>query len=241
MSHLHIDLGSIKVLAFLDFADQTEQLWLIYYLKNVLLFLYKFKFSEACTFLNIDFVPIKDPSFHFWTLLIKLSNFARSIPLSLLLPPPSNKQKLVYIPYFCEIYGHLFKSSLLFLYKFKFSEACILLNIDLGPIKVTSFLHFADETEKLWQILCPQQDESLHYLSTKQTNGLTKLISVKSMVICLKIPYYFYTNLNFQRPIYSFILIWHPLKFHHSCTLQIKLSNFDRSNSPRWVFTLSID
>ena len=87
--------------------------------------------------------------YHFWTLQIKLSNFDRSIPLSLLLPPLSNKQKLVYIPYFCEIYGHLFKNSLLFLYKFKFSEAYISLNIDLGPIKVLSFLDFADQTEQL--------------------------------------------------------------------------------------------
>ena len=31
----------------------------------------------------------------------------------------------------------------------KFSEAYISLNIDLGPIKVPSFLHFADQTEKL--------------------------------------------------------------------------------------------
>ena len=56
-----------------------------------------------------------------------------------------------------------------------------------------------------------------------------KAYSVKSMDIYLIISYYFYTNLNFQRPISHLILIWDPLKFHHSCTLQIKLSNFDRS------------
>ena len=53
------------------------------------------------------------------------------------------------------------------------------------------------------------------------------------MVIYLKIPYYFYTNLNFQRPISHLILIWDPLKFHHFWTLQIKLSNFDRSTPPK--------
>ena len=42
--------------------------------------------------------------------------------------------------------------SLLFLYKFYFQKAYISLNIDLGPIKVPSFLHFADQTEQLWQI-----------------------------------------------------------------------------------------
>ena len=49
------------------------------------------------------------------------------------------------------------------------------------------------------------------------------------MVICLKIPYYFYTNLNFQRPISHLILIWDPLNLHHFRTLQIKLSNFGRT------------
>ena len=59
----------------------------------------------------------------------------------LLLPPLSNKQKkLVYKAYFCEIYGHLLKISLLFLYKYKFSEAYISLNIDLGPIKILSYM-----------------------------------------------------------------------------------------------------
>ena len=47
---------------------------------------------------------------------------------------PLNK-KLAYKTYFCEICGHLLKNFLLFLHKFKYSEACILLNIDLGPMK----------------------------------------------------------------------------------------------------------
>ena len=59
---------------------------------------------------------------------------------------PINK-KWAYKAYFCEIYGHLLKNSLLFLYKFKFSEAYISLNTDLGPIKFPSFLDFADQTE----------------------------------------------------------------------------------------------
>ena len=63
-----------------------------------------------------------------------------------------------------------------------------------------------------------------------------KLISVKSMAIYLKIPYYFYTNLNFQRPISHLILIWDPLKLYHFWTLQIKLSNFGRSPSHRMGF-----
>ena len=53
--------------------------------------------------------------------------------------------------------------------------------------------------------------------------------SVKSMAIYLKIPYYFYTNLNFQRPISCLILIWNPLKFYNFWTLQIKLSKLGRS------------
>ena len=32
----------------------------------------------------------------------------------------------------------------------KFSEAYVSLNIDLGPIKVPSFLDFADQTDQLW-------------------------------------------------------------------------------------------
>ena len=66
---------------------------------------------------------------------------------------------------------------LLFLYKFKFSEVYISLNIDLGPIKFLSFLDFADQTEQLWQIYSPNQDGSLHYLSNKQKQmGLQSLV-----------------------------------------------------------------
>ena len=153
----------------------------------------------------------------------------------------SNKQnKWPYKAYFSENYVHLLKTSLLFLYKYKFSEAYISLNIDLGPIKVLSFLDFADQTEKLWQIYCPQKI-CLYIIYPLHKNGLTKLINVKCMAIYLKIPYYFYTNLNFQRPISHLILIWDPLNFYHFWTLQIKLSNFDRFTAPpRWIFTLSI-
>ena len=56
----------------------------------------------------------------------------------LLLPPLCNEKKLAYKAYFWEIYGHLLKNSLLFLYKF--SEAYVLLNIPLGPISPLIFL-----------------------------------------------------------------------------------------------------
>ena len=62
------------------------------------------------------------------------------------------------------------KIHLFFLYKLKFSEAYISLNIDLGPIKVLSFLDFADQTDRS----TPHQDGSLHYLSNKQM-GLQSL------------------------------------------------------------------
>ena len=78
---------------------------------------------------------------------------------------------------FCEIYGHFLKTSLLFLYKLKFSEAYVSLNIDLGSIKVLAFLDFADQTEQLWQIYYPNQDGSLYYLSNKQKQmGLQSLL-----------------------------------------------------------------
>ena len=81
---------------------------------------------------------------------------------------------LAYKGYFCEIYGHLLKNSLLFVCKFKCSEAYISLNIDLGPIKVLSLLDFADQTEQLWHTppmsLNPQNDHFLLLppLSNKQ-------------------------------------------------------------------------
>ena len=84
--------------------------------------------------------------------------------------------------------GHLLKNVLLFLYKFKFSEACILLNIDLAPIKDPSFMDFADQTEQLWPDLVPSIKMGLYIMYPyKQGNGLTKLISLKCMFICLKI------------------------------------------------------
>ena len=68
---------------------------------------------------------------------------------------PINKNKRAYKAYFSEIYDHLLINSLLFLYKLKFSESYISLNIDLGPIKASSFLDFADQTEQLCQIYPP--------------------------------------------------------------------------------------
>ena len=55
----------------------------------------------------------------------------------------------------------------------------------------------------------------LPHLSYKPPKWHTILISVKSMAIYLKIPYYFFTNLNFQRLISYLTLIWDPLKFYH--------------------------
>ena len=127
------------------------------------------------------------------------------------------------------MYGHLLKNFLLFLYKFKFSQAYISLNIDLRPIKFLSFLDFADQTEQLWKNchvvellgvlplellsltnccvaqlpadLTPKTPHSphLHPLTNKQKYWHTKLISMKSMAIYLKFPFYFYTNFIFRR------------------------------------------
>ena len=109
---------------------------------------------------------------------------------------------------FCEMYDHIFKNTLLFLYRFKFSEAYISLNIDLGFIKVISFLDIVDQIDHLWQMYSPLGLVSLGEVPTK-------VISVKCMTIYLKIPSYFYTDLNFQRPISHLILIWDSLKFYH--------------------------
>ena len=81
--------------------------------------------------------------YHFWALQIKLSNFGRSTPPQELVSLAELPTKLISIKSMV-IY---LKKSLLFLYKFKFSEAYILLDIDLGPIKVLSFWDFVDQTE----------------------------------------------------------------------------------------------
>ena len=162
----HIDFGPIKVLPFVDFADETADLpqpWVgqvgrtfykayfceIYghLLRNYLLFLYKFKFSEVYISLNIDFGPIKVLSF------VDFADQTEKV-WQIYPNPPMVRQfgRTAYKAYFCEIYGHLLKNYLLFQYKFKFSGVYIALNIDLGPIKVPSFVDFADETEQLWQI-----------------------------------------------------------------------------------------
>ena len=70
-------------------------------------------------------------------------------------------------------------------------------------------------------------------LSNKEKKWHTKLISMKSvrpfhLIISLLFLYKFY----FQRPISHLILIWNPLKSHHSCTLQIILRNCGRSSPP---------
>ena len=75
-------------------------------------------------------------------------------------------------------------------------------------LKFYHVLDFADQTDHLWQIYCPLGLVSLGEVPTK-------VISVKSMTIYLKIPHYFYTDLNFQWPISHLILIWDSLKFYH--------------------------
>ena len=60
-----------------------------------------------------------------------------------------------------------------------------------------NFYHFCTLQIKLSnfdRFTAPPQDGPLHYLSNKQRNGLTQLISMKSMAIYLIILYYFYTN-----------------------------------------------
>ena len=168
--------------------------------------------------------------------LIKVLSFLdfviKLISLADLLPPRVGQfGRSAYKGNFCEIYDHLLKNTPLFLYRFKFSEAYISLNIDLGFIKVLSFLDFVDQTDHLWQIYCPQGLVSLGEVPTK-------VISVKCMAIYLKIPYYFYTNLNFQRPISHLILIWDPLKFYHFWTLQIKLIILWQIYSPQGLVSL---
>ena len=89
----------------------------------------------------------------------------------------------------------------------------------------------------------PVQDGSLHYLSNKQKKWAYKAYFCEIYGHLLKNSYYFYTNWNFQRPMSHLILIWDPLNFYHFWTLQIKLSNFDRSTAPQrwvlWVYYLS--
>ena len=127
---LNIDLGPFKSLSFSDFADQTEQLW-----KNC-------NVDEMLGVLPPELVSLAE--------LLCGTTSSRSTPSkphSLLLPSLSNKEKkwptkLISV----KSVDHSPKNFLLFLYKFKFSEAYISLNIDLGPIKVPSFLHFADHT-----------------------------------------------------------------------------------------------
>ena len=86
--------------------------------------------SVKCMAIYFKFPVVSYPFklYHFCTLQIKLSTFGRSNPS----PPLRVSQfgRTAYKAYFCEIYGHLLKNSLLFLYRFKFSEAYILLYID---------------------------------------------------------------------------------------------------------------
>ena len=145
-------------------------------LKISLLFLYKFKFSEAYISLNIDLRSIK---------VISFLDFVDQIEhlLADVLPPRVGQcGGSAYKANFCEMYGHMLKNSLLFYTDLNFSEAYISLNIDLGFIKVLSFFDFADETDHLWQIYSPHGLVSLGEVPTK-------VISVKSMTIYLKIPH----------------------------------------------------
>ena len=50
----------------------------------------------------------------------------------------------------------------------KISESYVSLNIDLGSIKVLTFLDFVDQTDHLWLIYYPNQDGLVYYLSNKQ-------------------------------------------------------------------------
>ena len=153
------------------------------YLIISLLFPYKLKFSESYVSLNIDLGSIKVSSI-IWTLQIKLSNFDRSSLnqdgslnyLSLI-----NKKKWAYQSLVLWNLWPFTEKFLLFLYKLKFSEAYVSLNIDLGPIKAPSFLDFADQTEQLCQIYPPFPYFYLPYPINK--NWHTYLISVKSMAI----------------------------------------------------------
>ena len=167
---------------------------------------------------------------------------------------------MAYKAYFCEINGHLLKNSLLFLYKFYFQKA-ISLNINLGPFKSPSFSDFADQTEQLWknchvdellgvlppewvslaELLCgttssrstPSKPHSL--LLPSLSNKQKMAYKAYFCEICRHSPNNFLLFLYkfyFQRPISHLILIWNPLKSHHSCTLQIKLRNCGRSSPP---------
>ena len=97
------------------------------------------------------------------------------------------------------MYGHFLKNFLVFLYKFKFSEAYISVNNDLGPIKILSFLDFADQTEQLWQIYLPPKGfVSLAKLATKLISVKSKAITSKSPIISIEIQIFrgLYISLN---------------------------------------------
>ena len=86
--------------------------------------------------------------YHFWTLQIKLSNFARSTPPTSLMGLYiylSNKQKNGIYKAYSVKYGH-------FLYYFYTNLNFQRPISHFQPIKVPSFLHFADQSEQLWQI-----------------------------------------------------------------------------------------
>ena len=174
-------------------------------LKNSLLFYTNLNFQRPISQLILIWDPLK--FYHSWTLQMKLIIFGRSTPPKGWSVWGKCLQRLISVKCMT-IY---LKITLLFLYRFKFSEAYISLNIDMGLIKVLSFLDFVDQTDHLWQIYSPQGLVSLGEVPTK-------VISVESMTIYLKIPHYFYTDLSFQRPISHLKFIWDSLKFYHFWT-----------------------
>ena len=121
---------------------------MVIFLKIPYYFYTNINFQRPISHLILIWDPLK--FYHFWTLQIKLSNFGRSISLSQLLPPVSNKQKVAYKANFCEMYGHLCLKVPSYFYtnlNFQRPISCLILIWD--PIKDLSFLDFADQTEQL--------------------------------------------------------------------------------------------
>ena len=121
----------------------------------------------------------------------------------------------------------MLKTSLLFLYRFKFLEAYVSLNIDLGSIKAISFLDFADQIEQIWKIYCPEGLVSLGEVPYKGNFcEIYDQLFKNTPLVAIQI-------LNFQRPISHSILMWDSLKFYYFWTLQIKLIIPGRSTAPK--------
>ena len=133
---LNIDLGPIKAPSFLDFADQTEQIWKNCHVVELLgvLPLELLSLTNCCVAQHPADLPPKTPH-------------------SLHLHPLTNKQKYwAYKAYLYEIYGHFLKISLLFLYKFYFQKPISHLISIWNPLNIHHYLDYADQTEQLRQI-----------------------------------------------------------------------------------------